>query len=144
MKLDTKAKFILITLALIVSFFYGRHVGTTEVEVTKTTDIAVNQERTTDTHKVIETVELPSGEKRTTTTIDTTRRVESSRRELTSEQVKPVAPTVNVSLGVEYNFKSPSKPNYAVGLTKEVLGPITASILYVTNGSIIVMGGYNF
>ncbi len=105
------------------------------VEVTK--DVVHNDIKT-----VTHTVTAPNGTvDTTTTTVDTTLRVDTDNKTV----VSTVKPKINISALVANDFsKGILRPVYGISASKEFIGPLTLGAFGLTNGTVGVSIGLNF
>ncbi len=145
--MTTKARVLIALILLAVSFTFGRY----SVDVKTEESSKVTDTKQIDREKHVKTVvvvnELPDGTKHTetTTTNDTTTKIDAST---TTTDVKSITPvkrsTLNVSLLAGTNLNEPFKPTYGASITKEVLGPITVGVWGLTTGTAGISLGVDF
>jgi ribosomal protein S25 len=150
MTLSFKTQVIAALLLILVSFAVGRYsVSQPNIKTQDVSKIQETDKQAKDTHTQTKTVvdKLPSGETKTTTTTDTTiltktqdtvKDTQSYSQSVTSSKSK-----LNVSAIAEYDLKRGGL-NYGISVEKEVLGPITAGLYGLNNGTIGVSIGLNF
>lgn len=138
-----------IALGLAVAFAGGLYLGKSLRETKIETTAQTEQEKQTDVHKEVTTVKTkaPDGTVKIVTTTDIVSNTSvKTDSEITSvKSVTSTAKKLNVSALFAYDYKRPlSIPNYGVSITKEVFGPITASVGYVNSGTILIGFGLDF
>jgi hypothetical protein len=151
--IPNKRELAAVAVGLAVMFAMGRY-SVSEPPAVKTVEtITTNDQKKEDKnvtqHQTMVDVKHPDGSESITTTTDTTSsdKAQETEKETGSLQ-QTVTPAVrsklNVSALVSENLTSIGAPNYGVSVTKEVLGPITAGVFALTNGTIGITVGLDF
>lgn len=128
----TYQKAILLVLAIIISFAFGRY---SVKQIDKVEDVEEHK----DTRIVTVIIEKPSGEKVTTVTEET-----NTDTTIHTDLKINKRSTFNVSglIGTDafHNFQ----PIYGISVSKELIGPITIGAYGMTNGIVGLSVGINF
>lgn len=121
-------------LLLAIGYGAGRYVQPAKV-VTKlqtvTNDVVHDH-----IHTVIQTVTLPSGEKKSTTTIDNDKNETASTNTVSSSVTTYSKPQWRAQGLAGLNLKSVSTPVYGIGIERRILGPIFAGAYGKNNGEV--------
>lgn len=145
-EISLKYKIIGGVIALLVAFASGRYSvnsPTIKTHETINTQTQVNQDK--DTHKKVTITKKPDGTIITDISVDTdTKTDEKQNQNLTLDQTvtPPKKNTLNVSVLGGYDFGR--GPVYGGSVTKQIIGPITAGVFGLTNGTIGVTVGLDF
>lgn len=148
--MTNQSKIIIAALALAIAFSVGRFtaVGTkTDVLDVKTTE---KEKEKKSVHTITKTtiVKQPDGATTTTIVADTkaeTKEVDQKTSNLHQEVVSTPGPKTNISLLGSYNIISPEKvPAVGLLVSREVIGPVTAGVFGLNNGTVGISIGINF
>lgn len=142
------ARNIIVAILLIATAFASGRYSVTQSH-TKSIEInsEVNRDKNIHTQTTTVTTKSPDGAVKTVTSTDTTSTISTVKKEISKEvdQTAGKRSMLNVSLLAAYNFQSPSeKLVYGLSVSKEVLGPITAGVFGLSNGTIGLSIGLNF
>ncbi len=139
MELSVKAQIITLLAVATVAYAAGLHNTPKSIESSKEEEV----KRETNTHEVVETVQLTSGEIHTTKTTDRSSTTDKTKKE--DKRVVSQASKINISALVAKNLRNNDEPIlYGVSVSKEVAGPITAGIFGLSNGTVGLSLGINF
>ncbi len=121
---------------MVAAFILGRmSVSVPQVDVT---------DQVKNNHTVVTTIttKSPTGDIKTTRTVDSITKSKTTEKSPSPPAKKPL----NVSALAGYDFSSPRSlsPIYGISVNKEVLGPLTVGAYGLTNGIIGVSIGVNF
>lgn len=125
-----------------ISFASGRYTTSSQT-VTKQTDTKhEDQETHTITHTVV--VQQPNGPTTTTTVQETNTSDKQIDKSVSSQTVTP-SKKLNVSLLASVSGQHlGDPPAYGVSVSKEIIGPVTAGVWGMSNGTLGVSIGLNF
>lgn len=143
--LTTKNLVLFSFLGLVAAFALGRY---SVKSINQTAEISKEEQINKDkeSHSTTTVVELPNGEKHTTTTTDIVSHTDVNKREdsTTTTQVNFRRP-LNVSLLVSTEVSNiMNTPNYGISVTKEVFAMMTVGIFGFQNGTVGLSIGSNF
>lgn len=127
-----------------VSFAVGRYTaGGPEVKTTVKTAKEVEKDK--NVKKTVTTVKLPDGTVKIVEVTDTN--VSTKTKESSSSKVEvKKASKLNISalIALDTSKRLVLQPIYGISVSKEVLGPITAGVFGLTNGTVGLSIGINF
>ncbi len=145
--MTNKIKLILSIVALTISFAAGRlSVAAPEVKTDAKQTSTSDQHEVQDTSTTTVTVKQPDGAETTTTKTDTTTKIitiADSTTDVKTDILPPKANTLNVSALGGYYFGGRDLV-YGVHISKQFIGPISAGLWGLNNGTIGVSVGINF
>lgn len=146
--MSLKFKIITCTSMLILAFALGRY-SVNQPAVVSTVDhrIITNVQQNRDTHKKTVVVKAPSGVETTTITEDTTTDTREKQYNALSSTISVTSPkrsTLNLSALAGARTLSRFEPVYGVSISKEVVGPVTAGLWGLSDGTIGVSVGIDF
>lgn len=152
MILNPKREIAIVLVGLIVSFALGRYSidppAVKTIEVSKT---VTQQEEKKDVHVQTKTiiVELPTGAKTTTTTVDTVvTDAKDTDTKVQDEKIHTEIPnpknTLNISALVAQDMHALGVPSYGISVQKQFIGPVTIGVFGLTSGIIGISIGLNF
>ncbi len=144
-----KFKSTILAILIAGAFAAGRYsVAKPEVVTKNVTQASVKTDENKDIHKVVvtKTVTQPSGVKETDTTVTTDTTVHDTQdTQETSKTMTDIIPaktgTLNISALGAYSNGSLT---YGASVTKQIIGPLTAGVFGLTNGTIGVSIGMSF
>lgn len=148
--MSTKTMVIIYILSIAVATAVGRYTVSSNVIKTKEVTTEEQKQADKDVHTVTKTVVVkqPDGKEVTTTVTDTKSETEikDEKQSNTKEQVVIKATAkINVSLLGSYSFQTPTKvPAVGLSISKEILGPVTAGVWGMNNGTLGVSIGLDF
>ena len=133
-----------------MTFAAGRYSVPTKPDIHTVTNTTTIEDKQTDknTHKVTTiTEDCKTGKKVTVITEDTTSQTKKDQDIVTKvdqSTTQPKRSSINISALASLDTGRGFMPVYGVSVNKEVLGPITAGIFGLTNGTVGISIGVNF
>lgn len=146
----TNNKKLLVIGVSCLSFFALGRFSASQVQTTKVVNTNLEEQKNKSVHTQTTTITTkePNGEVKTTTTTDIVANTEVNKKEeITSkiEQAPIKQSKLNVSALLAVNTQHALDiPQYGLSVTKQVLGPITAGIWALNNGTIGLSVGMDF
>lgn len=135
-----RSRILLGVAALVAAFALGRYTGQRPAVEIKETAVT-KQVQDVETKKTTTIVKSATGEVKTVITEDTVSKTKTDKSVVTKTKD---AATLNVSLLVGYNYRSPSLPIYGVMVSKKLLGPIAVGAWGMTNNTAGISLGMEF
>lgn len=127
---------------LLLAFALGRYSAPKSV----VTDTKKNTEikRNTNKHSTTTTVKTPDGGVKIIKVVDSTSDTETKKESSSSSSTTYNRKVLNVSLLAGNDSLDLSNIKYGISVTKEIIGPITAGVYGLNNGTLGVSIGVNF
>ena len=153
MNIPNKREVSLVLIGLLATFAAGRYSVQDKpaVKIIQTVQQETKQDEKKDTHTITKVLYIkePNGAVETTTTMDTVvaDHVDTKVDEVvhTQETITPVKRSkINLSVIAAENLTSPGIPLYGMSIQKEVLGPLTAGVWALNNGTVGISIGIDF
>ena len=151
MNLSLKYQALILAVAAITSFSFGRYSAPKIPDTHTVTDVKVDEKKDilNDDHKKTVIVKTPDGTTTTTITDDDvvkTNDLVDTDKHTDATVTAPKTSTLNLSAlsGVEYSGPNAFKPFYGLSVTKQLVGPVTIGVWGLTNSTIGVSIGLNF
>lgn len=124
-----------------LSFALGRY---SNRGITSTVDVTKEHEIAQDTKKITVVITAPDGKKTTKETTEIDTHVSTGVKKTVDTQIKPKQPAINFSALVGSDVNKHFEPIYGISVSKEFVGPVTAGIWTLNNGTIGLSLGVNF
>lgn len=146
--MTTKFKALLVLMALLSAFAFGRYSSTLTTTTTTEDKTKLQDDTITKSHTITVILKRPDGSSTTTETTDTTAKANITENQ--DDKSKIVVQTqkksqFNVSvLLVPTITNNALAPKYGLSITHELIGPVTVGLFGIDNGTIGLSLGLNF
>lgn len=139
--METKTKFIIVVVALAVSFASGRFLTPVKT-VIKTVEVEKKTEDThKEKHKKTTIIEHPDGSKETIITddVESDKKTKDETKNTSDTEITRSSSRLNISAlaGGQISFSQPMPLALGASVTKDILGPVSVGLWGLNNG----MGG---